>query len=177
MTSFRKYQGLSADFITNYGANVTAPVQTWDLYATMIDAAAGTATVSGTDSISLWPCFAGTISTCAGTRFHYAETFDYDSLGDLDYGEAAVGFVVSSSEYSMRAVYDETNECMTSELYKLTGTGADPHEYTDLFGSAAYVSTCNTLRDKFATVDAAWMPHTGDDIYWCTCSCTGGPCP
>src|SRR6185295_1015220 len=102
MTSFKKYIGNSGEFITNYGANITAPVQTWDLYATMIDSAAGTATASGTDSISLWPCFTGTPSTCAGTRFHYAETFDYDSSGDLlDGSEAAVGYVVSSSEYSM----------------------------------------------------------------------------
>jgi arylsulfatase B len=76
MASFGTYMNTTADFITATGLNVTSLVQSWDLYATMIDSAAGMATDTGTDSISLYPCFTSSSPTCAGsTRSHYAETF------------------------------------------------------------------------------------------------------
>jgi hypothetical protein len=146
MASFDAYEGAAADFITaTPGLNVTGLVQTWDLYATMVDASAGASGTdgTGTDSISLYDCFNSTSSTCAGTdRFHYAEIFDTDSVtGELTRGEATVGVMVGPTEWSMVATYDATYDCMNTELYKLR-TGAtlvDAQQTTILTsGSAGY---------------------------------------
>ena len=179
MASFDAYMGTTPDFISATGLNVTSLVQTWDLYATMVDAAAGQAMDGDeTDSISLYDCFASSSPRCAGTdRFHYAETFFFDpDTGDLLRGEASVGAIVRGSEWSMVAKYDVTNDCMNTELYRLRqGTILDDPHQTDALtsGSDGYTrAICNQVRDQFETVDAGWMPRTvAGDIDWCVRMC------
>ena len=181
MTSFAAYMNATPDFITATGLNVTSLVQSWDLYATMIDSAAGMATDAGTDSISLYPCFTSSSPTCAGsTRSHYAETFFVDpDTGDLLRGEASVGAIVSGSEWSMVARYDATGDCMETELYRLRQRSKpiDPQQTTILTsGSPGYTRTiCNQVRDRFTTVDPdgeGWMPRTrAGNIKWCVTAC------
>jgi hypothetical protein len=76
----------------------------------------------------------------------------------------------------MIATYDEVDDCMNTELYRLRqrNTPVDPHQTNPLTsGSEGYTrAICNQVRGKFETVDAGWMPRTGaGDIDWCVALC------
>jgi arylsulfatase A-like enzyme len=178
MASLRKYVKSSnpADFITTIG-NVTSLVQTWDLYATMIEAADGLndGDGGGMDSTDLYPCFTGAVGTCASTRVvHYAERFGDDPAF---YGEATVGATISGREWSMIATY-EPSGCMKTKLYKLSGATpptSDPHQNMDV--STTNTATCSTLRLMLQSAypGGDWMPHIPPNIRWCACSCAASP--